>query len=117
MKKRMQGWALLEMVIAMAVMGVATSAVIALQLHSLAMIQRSLQDAQSLGLAREILETHAMGMPSATLETSWAEQLVAIDPKRRFELIVTPAGYSVQVKSPTRHSNDASPRWQLPLPP
>ncbi len=117
MKNRMQGWALLEIVVAMAVMGVAASVVITMQLHSLAVIQRSLQDAQSLGLAREILETQAMGMASATLETSWAEQLAAIDPKRTFELTATSAGHTIQITSPTRHSDDASARWQLPLVP
>lgn len=117
MKQSTQGWALLEVVIAMAVMGVAASVVLAMQLQSVATIQRALKDAQSLGLAIEIRETQVMGLSPNTLEASWEKQLKAIDPNRRFEIVTTPSGSVVEIHASTQNSDQSSLRWQLPLEP
>lgn len=117
MKAHNHGWALLEVVIAMALMGLATSTVTAMQLQSLATIHRALKDAQNLGLATEILETHALRMGSSTLEASWDQQMQAIDARRRFRLDRAAAGDRVEILAPAPPLNELSVRWQLPMEP
>jgi len=117
MKTQIQGWALLEVVIAMALMGVAASSVMAMQLQSVATIQRALKDAQSLGLATEILETHALGMASSTLEASWDQQMQAIDGRRRLGLDRGASSPRVEIIDAAPPLNEAAVRWQLPMEP
>lgn len=117
MKASIQGWALLEVVTAMALMGVAASSVLALQLQAVATIQRALKDAQSLGLATEILETHALGMDSSNLESDWAAKIQAIDSSRDFRVSASASGHRVEIMAPAPPLNEAAVRWQLPMEP
>jgi len=117
MKAQIQGWALLEVVIAMALIGVAASSVTAMQLQSVATIQRALKDAQSLGLATEILETHSLGMDSSMLEASWDAQIQAIDLGRSFRIIESASGHRVEIMAPAPPLNELTVRWPLPMKP
>ncbi len=110
-----EGWALLEITISMALMGVAMAGVVLLQGQALSISQRALMDAQVLGLAVELLESQAMGLQAAGTETELSDRLKRHAPNHSLGLIATSQGQSVLVlaKDPHRPSSDV--RWQLPL--
>lgn len=117
MQHHHQGWALFEIVIAMALMGVAIAGVVLLQAQALSVSQRALMDAQALGLANELIESHTLGLQSGTSATELNDRLKHQAPNHSVVLTNTPQGQSVLVwiEDPNRPLSDM--RWQLPLEP
>lgn len=112
MNQHAHGWALLEIIVAMALLALTVLATTRLQTQAWIVTQRAMFDAQSLGLAIEAVEAHAIGLhPRSTNEYQW--RLSAIDPSRRIEMVYAQPGVSVRI---LQYTDDAAPsvRWQWP---
>lgn len=110
-----QGWALFEIVIAMALMGVAVAGTVLLQGQALLISQRALIDAQALGLAVELFESAIIGLDANTTEAHVNERLRYHAPNLTLSLVTTQQSQSVQLVNIDAQHASADVRWQLSI--
>lgn len=115
MQHHYQGWALFEIVIAMALMGVAVSGIVLLQGQALSISQRALIDAQALGLAVELVESAIIGLDVSTTKAHANDRLGHHAPNLTLSLVTTSQSQSVQLVSLNAQHASAEVRWELPI--
>jgi len=115
MNTQTKGWALLEVVIAMALMSAAISAVVSLQSQSLMLTHRALADAQALGLANEAWTSVVLGWQAHQIHANQTPRLAAISTKPTIEISQGPVGPVVHISQDSSAGDRATIRWQLPV--
>lgn len=103
---------LLEVVVALALLAIASSALIVAQMNALERLTTAMHDTQSLGLVVEVLEMHAIGHTTPSSEVQ--QRLQAIDPKRQLSLSTHQGLIAVTLKSPANFTDAKARTWTVP---
>lgn len=116
MQSNHQGWALIEIVVAMALLGWGFLATLTLQHQAVAVTERSIEDTQALGLALEMMASQDLGWEALHIETQINERLwsMQLQPTLRWADSASAPLVEVYVSPPS--GDERVLRWQLPLP-
>lgn len=110
-----EGWALIETVVAMALMGLAVSTALTLQVNSSFVMHRALVETQGLGLALEFVATQSLNMDSTKAHADLAQRLSLVAPSYRIKLDTSSA--EIHLHQTNQDEMVYPPRWRLPIAP